>query len=442
MSAPRVVKFAVYPVAGHDSMELNLSGAHYPYFTRNVLVLEDSAGHVGAGEVPGGEKITHTLRDCEPIVSGAGVAAYKDVLRQVRTRFADRDAGGRGPQTFDLRTTIHVVTAIEAAMLDLLGQHLELPVAALLGDGQQRDSVRMLGYLFYIGDRRKTDLPYLGAEDATVDWYRLRHEEALTPEAVVRLAEAAQQRYGFKDFKLKGGVLAGAEEVAAVTALKARFPEARITLDPNGAWPLDEAVFLCRDLQGVLSYAEDPCGAEQGFSGREIMAEFRAATGLPTATNMVATDWRQLRHAVQLHSVDIPLADPHFWTMRGSVRVAQLCQDLGLTWGSHSNNHFDISLAMFTHVGAAAPGDYTALDTHWIWQEGIERLTREPLTIEGGKVKLPAKPGLGIEPDLDRIQAAHELYQEKALGGRDDAAGMQYLIPGWTFDSKKPCLVR
>jgi glucarate dehydratase len=442
MSAPRIVKFAVYPVAGHDSMELNLSGAHYPYFTRNILVLEDSAGHVGAGEVPGGEMITQTLRECEPIVSGASVATYKDVLRQVRTRFADRDAGGRGVQTFDLRCTIHVITAIEAAMLDLLGQHLELPVAALLGEGQQRDSVRMLGYLFYIGDRHKTDLPYLGAEDATVDWYRLRHEEALTPEAVVRLAEAAQRRYGFKDFKLKGGVLAGAEEVAAVTALKARFPDARITLDPNGAWSLDEAVFLCRDLQGVLSYAEDPCGAEQGFSGREIMAEFRAATGLRTATNMVATDWRQLRHAVQLHSVDIPLADPHFWTMRGSVRVAQLCQDLGLTWGSHSNNHFDISLAMFTHVGAAAPGDYTALDTHWIWQEGIERLTREPLTIEGGEVELPSRPGLGTEPDLDRIHAAHELYQEKALGGRDDAACMQYLIPGWTFDSKKPCLVR
>jgi glucarate dehydratase len=442
MSAPRIVTFDVYPVAGHDSMELNLSGAHAPYFTRNILVLEDSAGHVGVGEVPGGEKITQTLRDCEPIVSGAGVAAYKDVLAQVRSRFSDRDAGGRGQQTFDLRTTIHVVTAVEAAMLDLLGQHLDLPVAALLGDGQQRDSVRMLGYLFYIGDRNKTDLSYLGDEHATDDWHRLRHEEALTPDAVVRLAEATQQRYGFKDFKLKGGVLSGAEEVKAVTALKARFPDARITLDPNGAWSLDEAVSLCRDLHDVLTYAEDPCGAEQGFSGREIMAEFRAATGLPTATNMVATDWRQLRHAVQLHSVDIPLADPHFWTMRGSVRVAQLCQEFGLTWGSHSNNHFDISLAMFTHVGAAAPGDYTALDTHWIWQEGIDRLTREPLTIEGGEIRLPTKPGLGIEPDLDQIRAAHELYQEKALGGRDDAAGMQFLIPGWSFDSKRPCLVR
>ena len=287
-----------------------------------------------------------------------------------------------------------------------------------------------------------TDLDYLGEPESAVDWYRLRHEEALTPRAIVALAEAAQQRYGFKDFKLKGGVLAGPEEVLAVTALKERFPDARITLDPNGAWSLTEAVSLCQDLHGVLSYAEDPCGAEDGFSGREIMAEFRRATGLPTATNMVATDWRQLQHALALGSVDIPLADPHFWTMHGSVRVAQICQEFGLTWGSHSNNHFDISLAMFTHVGAAAPGDYTALDTHWIWQEGIDRLTKEPLKIEDGEIRVPDKGGLGIEVDFDRLDAAHQLYLDKALGGRDDAAAMQFLIPGWSFDNKKPALVR
>ena len=300
----------------------------------------------------------------------------------------------------------------------------------------------MLGYLFYVGDRKKTDLDYLSDETSDNSWYRLRHEEALTPKAIVALAEAAQERYGFKDFKLKGGVLEGSEEVKAVTALKERFPDARITLDPNGAWSLREAVALCKDLHHILTYAEDPCGAEEGFSGREIMAEFRKATGLPTATNMVATDWRQLTHSLALHSVDIPLADPHFWTMQGSVRVAQICKDFHLTWGSHSNNHFDISLAMFTHVGAAAPGEYTALDTHWIWQEGIDRLTKEPLKIEGGEVRVPDKAGLGIELDFDRIEAAHQLYLEKGLGGRDDAIGMQYLIPGWQFDNKKPALVR
>ena len=277
-------------------------------------------------------------------------------MQRVQRQFADRDAGGRGLQTFDLRTTIHAVTAIESALLDLLGQHLQVPVAALLGEGVQRERVEMLGYLFFVGDRTKTDLPYVSEPKANNAWSRVRHEGALTPQAIVRQAEAAYERYGFNDFKLKGGVLAGEAEVEAVTALHERFPQARVTLDPNGGWLLKDAVRLMRDMRNVVAYAEDPCGAEDGFSGREVMAEFRRATGLPTATNMVATDWRQMVHALALQSVDIPLADPHFWTMAGSVRVAQTCRDWGLTWGSHSNNHFDVSLAMFTHVGAAARG--------------------------------------------------------------------------------------
>lgn len=442
ISQPTVTAFAVYPVAGRDSMELNLSGAHGPYFTRNVVVLTDSEGRTGLGEVPGGERITRTLRDAGPLVVGAKVGDYQRVLREIGAEFADRDAGGRGAQTFDLRTTVHAVTAVESALLDLLGQHLDVPVAALLGDGQQRASVRVLGYLFYVGDPDRTGLEYVREPDASVDWYRIRHEEALSPGAIVRQAEAAYDLYGFRDFKLKGGVLPGTEEVEAVRALKDRFPEARITLDPNGAWSLREAVELCAPLVGTLAYAEDPCGAEDGYSGREILAEFRRATGLPTATNMIATDWRQLTHALALQSVSIPLADPHFWTMRGSVRVAQLCHATGLTWGCHSNNHFDISLAMVTHCGAAAPGPYNALDTHWIWQEGLERLTVEPPRIVDGEIAVPDAPGLGVRVDMDRLLAAHELYREKALGARDDAAGMQFLIPGWEFDGKRPCLVR
>jgi glucarate dehydratase len=439
--SPVVTDMRVVPVAGHDSMLLNLSGAHGPFFTRNIVILKDSAGRTGVGEVPGGEKITATLEDARQLVVGRPIGAHNAILNGVRRQFADRDAGGRGLQTFDLRITIHAVTAIEAALLDLLGQFLGVPVAALLGEGQQRDSVEMLGYLFYVGDRRRTDLAYREEPGAKIDWFRLRHEEALTPAAVVRLAEAAQAHYGFNDFKLKGGVLAGNDEIAAVTALAERFPDARITLDPNGAWSLDEAIRLCKDMHGILAYAEDPCGADQGFSGREIMAEFRRATGLPTATNMIATDWRQMSHAIRLHSVDIPLADPHFWTMQGSVRVAQTCREFGLTWGSHSNNHFDISLAMFTHVGAAAPGRVTAIDTHWIWQDG-QRLTKEPLEIRGGRIAVPDRPGLGIDIDMDQVEAAHRLYKTHALGARDDAAAMQFLVPGWRFDNKRPCLVR
>ncbi len=440
-TSPVITQLRVIPVAGHDSMLMNLSGAHGAFFTRNLLILTDNAGRTGIGEVPGGEKIRATLEDATELVVGQSIGNVQAVLNTLRTRFADRDVGGRGLQTFDLRTTIHAVTAVESALLDLLGQHLNVPVAALLGEGQQRSSVEMLGYLFFIGDRTQTDLPYRTEHEADNAWFRLRNEKAMTPESVVRLAEAAREKYGFNDFKLKGGVLAGEAEIEAVSALHQRFPQARVTLDPNGGWLLKDAVRLMRDMRGVVAYAEDPCGAEEGFSGREVMAEFRRETGLPTATNMVATDWRQLTHSLSLQSVDIPLADPHFWTMAGSVRVAQTCRDWGLTWGSHSNNHFDVSLAMFTHVAAAAPGKVTAIDTHWIWQDG-QGLTQEPLQIIGGHVQVPTQPGLGVQLDMAKVEAAHQLYLQHGLGARDDAIAMQYLMPGWTFDHKRPCMVR
>jgi glucarate dehydratase len=443
-STPVIAILRAIPIAGHDSMLLNLSGAHGPFFTRNILILTDSAGRTGIGEVPGGEKIRQTLEDAAALVVGQSIGNVQAVLTQMRQQFADRDAGGRGLQTFDLRTTIHAVTAVESCMLDLLGQHLGVPVSALLGEGQQRTHVEMLGYLFYVGDKAKTDLPYRRETDASESgdaWKINRNQVALTPEAIVAQAEAAHAKYGFNDFKLKGGVLRGEEEVEAMRALHERFPRARVTLDPNGGWLLKDAVRLMRDMHGVVAYAEDPCGAEEGFSGREVMAEFRRETGLPTATNMVATDWRQLQHSLSLQSVDIPLADPHFWTMAGSVRVAQTCRDWGLTWGSHSNNHFDVSLAMFTHVAAAAPGKVTAIDTHWIWQDG-QNILNETLAIRGGLVDVPQQGGLGVSLNMSAVEAAHQLYLQHGLGARDDAIAMQYLVPNWKFDNKRPCLVR
>ncbi len=442
MLAPAVTEMRVIPVAGHDSMLLNLSGAHGPFFTRNIVILKDSSGGTGVGEVPGGERIRMTLEEAGPLVVGRPISDFNAVLDLVRGRFADRDAGGRGIQTFDLRTTIHVVTAIESALLDLFGQFKGVPVASLLGEGVQRSSVEMLGYLFFIGDSGKTSLPYRGSTGGSDDWLRLRDRETLTTESIVRLAEAAFQRYGFGDFKLKGGVFDGGREMEAVHALAERFPKARVTLDPNGAWSLAEAIALCKGKGRVLAYAEDPCGAAAGRSGLESLAEYRRATGMPVATNMVATDWDQLSEALRLGAIDIILADPHFWTMQGSVKVALLCRDRGgLTWGSHSNNHFDISLAMFTHVAAAAPGRINAIDTHWIWQDG-QRLTREPLRIVGGSVAVPDAPGLGVSIDVAQVEKANELYRKAGAGARDDAAQMQRLIPGWKFNPKRPCMVR
>ena len=405
---PVITKMEVYPVAGHDCMELNLSGAHAPYFTRNIVILTDSTGAEGVGEVPGGQKITAALEAVQHLVIGSSIGDYKQTLNKVRNWLNENIKDDvRGLQTFDLR-----------------------------------ERVRFLSYLFYIGDRKKTDLPYEEEPDSDCDWYRLRHEEAMTPEAIVALAKATYEKYGFEDFKLKGGVLEPEQELEAVRAIKEAFPNARVDLDPNGCWPLSKALELAPEFKKILAYCEDPCGAEGRFSGREIMAEFKRGSGMPTATNMIDTDWREMAHCIALNSVDIPLADPHFWTMNGSVRVGQLCNDFGLMWGCHSNNHFDISLAMVVQCAAAVPGKLNGIDTHWIWQEGRERLTKEPMQIVDGCIDLPKKGGLGIEIDRDQIMKANKLYIENCLGARDDAKGMQYLIPGWKFDPKRPCMVR
>ena len=443
MGSPKIVKMEVWPVAGHDCMELNLSGAHAPYFTRNVVILTDETGAEGIGEVPGGQKITKALEDITHLVVGSEIGDYKQTLNKIRNWMNENIKDDvRGQQTFDLRTGVHAVTAVEAPLLDLLGKYLGVPAAALMGDGIQRERVRFLSYLFYVGDRKKTDLPYEEEPDAECDWYRLRHEEAMTPEAIVALAKATYEKYGFEDFKLKGGVLEAEKELEAVRAIKEAFPDARVDLDPNGAWSLEEALKLAPEFKKILAYCEDPVGAEGVFSGREIMAEFRQLSGMPTATNMIDTDWRQMCHCIALKSVDIPLADPHFWTMNGSVRVGQLCNDFGLMWGCHSNNHFDISLAMVVQCAAAVPGRLNGIDTHWIWQEGRERLTKEPLQIVDGCIDLPKAPGLGVEVDRAQIEKANKLYLENCLGARDDSIGMQYLIPGWKFDPKRPCMVR
>jgi glucarate dehydratase len=439
---PVVTEMKVIPVAGNDSMLLSLSGAHAPFFTRNIVVLKDSSGNIGLGEVHGGEAITKALEDSIPFVVGRQINEYRSILRTLTERHNIRSRNSEGLQNLslsNLKDVVHSETAVESALLDLWGKFLNMPVCDLLGDGRHRNDVIVLGYLFYQADKRKSDLPYIDESNSDNSWFQIRRNEAMDSKAIVEQAEALKEYYGFKDFKLKGGVFEGEREMETVEALASRFPEARINIDPNGAWKLDEAVALCKGSS--LTYAEDPCGTEAGYSGRETMSEFKMRTGIPTATNMIATDWRQFYHSVGQKSVDIVLADPHFWTMSGSVRIAQVLNDWGMTWGSHSNNHFDISLAIFAHCAAAAPGDITAMDTHWIWQDG-QYLTHNPHKIKDGVIHVSDAPGLGIDVDMDAVMKAHEVYKKLAYGARNDATSMQYLIPDWKFDSKKPCMVR
>lgn len=442
---PVITDMKVIPCAGYDSMLLSLSGAHAPLFTRNIVVITDNSGSTGVGEVHGGDDITKILESYIPLVVGKTIGEYKSIISCIRNHgYVPEGNDGQGLQKLDLsnlKFVVHAETAVECALLDLMGKFLGLPVCELLGDGQQRDEVVILGYLFYCQDSSRTDMEYLDESSSDDGWYRLRRKTAMTTERIVENAYAMKEKYGFKDFKLKGGVLNGWEEMETVRSLKKNFPDARINIDPNGSWTLDEAIRYCQGMSGILTYIEDPCGEERGFSGREIMREFKNATGLLVATNMIATDWRQFYHAASQTSVDIVLADPHFWTMSGSVRMGQVLNDWGLTWGSHSNNHFDISLAIFAHSAAAAPGNITALDTHYVYQDG-QYLTKNPMEIRNGVIEIRKEPGLGIEVDMDAVMKANELYRMLPYGDRNDAMAMQYLIPGWKFDYKRPCMVR
>lgn len=444
---PVVTEMQVIPVAGYDSMLMTLSGAHAPWFTRNLVILKDDAGHTGIGEIHGGDYTCDALKSCIPLVVGKQIGTYRSILDSIhKSAKKAKEDDGEGIQTLDISKLKFVVKAewaIECALLDLLGQYLDLPMCQLLGDGKQRDKVETLGYLFYVSDKEKAapDLPYIDEKDSADPWFKLRRQEMLTPDRIVEQAQVLHEKYGFRNFKLKGGVLKGAEEMESIRALKKAFPNGRINIDPNGAWSLQEAIEVCKPMEGILTYIEDPCGPEAGYSSREVMAEFKNAVNLPVATNMIATDWRQFYHAVSLKSVDIVLADPHFWGFGGSVRMAQILNDWGLTWGSHSNNHFDITLTAFAHVAAAAPGNPTALDTHWIWQDGQDLLEDAP-KIRNGYLEVPKGPGLGVRLDMKKVMEANKLYNSMPSHDRDDAAAMQYLIPGWKYDSKKPCLVR
>ena len=447
-TSPIITKMQVIPVAGYDSMLMTLSGAHAPCFTRNLVILTDNAGHTGIGEIHGGDYTCECLNAVKPLVEGQPVACYRQVLQRIH-KLAQRAEGddGEGIQTLDISKLKFVVKsewAIECAMMDLMGQFLGVPMCQLLGEGQQRTEVEMLGYMFYVSDKNKYTAPgiqYLDESNSSDPWFRLRREEILTPERMVEEAQVLHEKYGFNNFKLKGGVLRGEEEMEALRAIKKAFPEARINIDPNGAWSLEEAIRLCKDMHDVITYVEDPCGTEAGYAGREIMREFKNATQFQVATNMIATDWRQFYHTISLNACDIILADPHFWGFDGTIRMAQLLEKWGLTWGVHSNNHFDITLAAFAQVGAAAPGEPAPLDTHWIWQDGQNLLLDTP-QIVNGKLQVPNAPGLGVHLNMERVMQANALYNSLPSHDRDDAMAMQYLIPNWKYDHKKPCLVR
>ncbi|WP_075735244.1 glucarate dehydratase family protein [Streptomyces acidiscabies] len=414
------------PILVADPPLLNTQGVHQPYTPRLIVEVVTADGVTGLGETYGDTKYLELARPFAERLVGRSVADHHGLFTVMngvdvdRARVVDQvDVGGlRGVQTAD-KLRLSVVSGFEVACLDALGKALGLPVHALLG-GKVRDAVEYSAYLFYKWAEHPAGVP---AERD--DW-----GAAVDPAGVVEQARKFTERYGFTSFKLKGGVFAPAEEIAAVRALAEAFPGHPLRLDPNGAWSVETSLTVAKELGDVLEYLEDPA------LGTDAMAEVAARTGVPLATNMCVTTFAEIPEAFTRGAVQVVLSDHHYWGgLRNTQQLAAVCRTFGVGISMHSNTHLGISLAAMTHVASTVPDLHHACDSHYPWQS--EDVLTERLTFEGGKLTVSDGPGLGVELDRDRLAFLHQrwLDDDGTLRDRDDAAAMRVAEPGWETPS-------
>ncbi|WP_405399915.1 glucarate dehydratase family protein [Streptomyces microflavus] len=414
------------PILVADPPLLNTQGVHQPYTPRLIVEVVTRGGVTGVAETYGDGKYLDPAGALARALPGRavtdlnGLFALADEVcgdsRPAGDRAADHrvDAGGlRGVQSAD-KIRLSVVSAFEVACLDALGKALGLPVHALLG-GKVRSTVEYSAYLFY----RWAAHPEGGERD---DW-----GAALDPAGIVAQARRFADTYGFASFKLKGGVFAPDDEIAAIRALAEAFPGRPLRLDPNGAWSVPTALYVADRLKGVLEYLEDPTGST------ESMAAVAASTDVPLATNMCVTTLAEVPEAFATDAVQIVLSDHHYWGgLHRTRELAALCRTFGVGLSMHSNTHLGISLAAMTHVAATVPGLAYACDSHYPWQ--TEDVITERHTFTDGRLTVSDAPGLGVELDRDRLAALHRrwLQDDGTHRERDDAAAMRRADPEWT----------
>lgn len=325
------------------------------------------------------------------------------------------DVGGlRGVQTAD-KLRLSVVSGFEVACLDALGKAQGMPVHALLG-GKVRDAVEYSGYLFY-----KWGAHPKGVDSEVDDW-----GEAVDPAYIVDQARKFTERYGFRSFKLKGGVFEPEQEIAAICALAEAFPGSPLRLDPNGAWSVETSIKVIEALQDVLEYMEDPT------LGTPNMAAVASRTDVPLATNMCVTTFDEVKEAFTRDAVQVVLSDHHYWGgLRNTRELAAICRTFGVGVSMHSNTHLGISLAAMTHVASTVPNLRHACDSHYPWQS--EDVLNERITFTDGQVTVSDAPGLGVTLDRDRLAVLHQrwLDDDGTMRERDDAAAMRVADPAW-----------
>lgn len=423
----RITSISVTPVAVQDPPLLNSEGVHQTHALRSIIKMTADDGSVGWGETYGDDIMLRWLGAVAERLVGIDVL---DVHRIEAVVDAELDAGvheevaaapaGAGYPMADAasaKTRAAVLSAFEVPCLDLIGKSLGVPVSALLG-GARRDRVDYSAYLFY----KWAEHP--GRPYAADSW-----GEVLDAAAMVGEARRMVDEYGFRSLKVKGGVLTPAEEVETVRALRAEFPTLPIRIDPNAAWTVDVAVAVGEALEGDLEYLEDP------VAGTAAMAEVARRVKMPLATNMCVTAFEDLPEAVREGAPQVILSDHHFWGgLRRSVQLDTLCHTFGIELSMHSNTHLGISLAAMTHFGAVSRSLAYSCDTHTPWQTEDVLAAETPLRFEGGAVRVPTAPGLGIEVDEDSVARLHQQWRECGVRTRDDVTPMRAVDPTWTGD--------
>jgi glucarate dehydratase len=409
-----ITGLTVTPIALPDPPLLASSGCHGPYFLRNVVELNTDGGIVGLGETHGGAGVTTGLEKARDIVVGQSALAYRKFARELQ-------ALGMG-----------VYAGIELACLDACGRATGRRLCELIG-GPVRESVEFAAYLFY---RYAADHPVILADPHLAD-ARGRGERALdgwgevrSPEAMAAMAAKFRERWGFRVFKLKAGVLAPEVERDTLFAMSERLgSEAKLRIDPNARWKTATAIRIGQSISKLpMEYYEDP------VAGQAAMAEVRKATGLKMSTNMCVTRFEHLGEALRVHPIDVLLCDHHYFGgFAGCQALGPISRAAGWTLSQHSNNHAGITMAAMVHLAASIPELTCASDTHYPWiVEGTDIIDGPGLTIRDGSIAVPAGPGLGVALDRDKLARAHEVYKKCGMRRRDDATLMKRLEPGWT----------
>ena len=427
MSAIRITGARITPVAFVDPPLLNTVGVHQPYALRAIIQLDTDAGLVGLGETYADTLHLQRLTAAADAITGLDVFALNAIRAAIAHRLrGDTAAVGTAGMITTASAVDQVFSPFEVACLDVQGHASGRPVSDLLG-GRVRDAVPFSAYLFYKwaahpGASGATGEGRVGAPDS---W-----GEALDPAGLVAQAARMIDEYGFSAIKLKGGVFPPDEEMKAIEALHAAFPNHPLRLDPNAAWTPQTSMKVASGLAGILEYLEDPT------PGLDGMAEVAAQAPMPLATNMCVVAFDQLPAAVAKQSVRVVLSDHHYWGgLQRSKLLGGICDTFGLGLSMHSNSHLGISLAAMVHLAGATPNLTYACDTHWPWK--TEDVVKPGvLAIRDGAVAVPTTPGLGIEIDDDALAALHDQYVTCGLRDRDDTGYMKSVDP--TYEAVSP----